>query len=105
MDARSFPPLGRKDRTEHGRADRSRARQSTASAQGFRTCLGILRLYRGIDPERAETVSARAVAIGALTYKSVASILAHKLDKPSASSRSAAMLFDHQNLRGPRYFN
>lgn len=73
--------------------------------QGFRTCLGILRLYRGIDPERAETVSARAVAIGALTYKSVASILAHKLDKPSASSRSAATLFDHQNLRGPRYFN
>jgi len=26
--------------------------------QGFRTCLGILRLYRGVDPERAEAVSA-----------------------------------------------
>lgn len=73
--------------------------------QGFRTCLGILRLYRRIDPERAETVSARAVAIGALTYKSVASILAHKLDKSSTTSSSAATLFDHQNLRGPRYFN
>ena len=73
--------------------------------QGFRTCLGILRLYRGIDPERAETVSARAVAIGALTYKSVASILAHKLDKSSTTSSSAATLFDHQNLGGPRYFN
>jgi hypothetical protein len=36
-------------------------------------CLGILRLYRGVDPERAETAFARAVAIGALTYKSVAS--------------------------------
>ena len=37
--------------------------------QGFRTCLGILRLFRGLDPARAEAVSARAVAIGALTYK------------------------------------
>src|SRR5579862_6377527 len=33
--------------------------------QGFRTCLGILRLYRGIAAERAERVSARALAIGA----------------------------------------
>ena len=37
--------------------------------QGFRTCLGILRLFRGLDPARAEAVSARAVAIGALTCK------------------------------------
>ena len=29
--------------------------------QGFRTCLGILRLYRGIDATRAEAISARAV--------------------------------------------
>jgi len=37
--------------------------------QGFRTCLGILRLYRGLVPARAEAVSARANAIGALSYK------------------------------------
>ena len=49
--------------------------------QGFRTCLGILRLFRGLDPARAEAVSARAIAIGALTYKSLASILAHNLDR------------------------
>jgi hypothetical protein len=30
----------------------------------FRTCLGILRLYRGIEPARAEAVSARAFEIG-----------------------------------------
>ena len=29
--------------------------------QGFRTCLGILRLYRGITADRAEAISARAV--------------------------------------------
>jgi transposase len=44
--------------------------------QGFRTCLGILRLYRGVDPARAEAVSARALEIGALACKSVASLLA-----------------------------
>jgi hypothetical protein len=78
--------------------------------QGFRTCLGILRLYRGLDPARAERVSARAVEIGALTYRSVASILANNLDKAAARTQhaddSAGMsLFDHANIRGPRYFN
>lgn len=73
--------------------------------QGFRTCLGILRLYRGIDPARAEAISARALDIGALTYKSVASILTHKLDSAAPSIRTPATLFDHQNLRGSRYFN
>src|SRR5208283_5780043 len=32
--------------------------------QGFRTCLGILRSYRGLDPARLEAVSARAVELG-----------------------------------------
>jgi len=49
--------------------------------QGFRTCLGVLRLLRGLDPSRVEAVAARAVEIGALTYKSIASILAHNLDR------------------------
>ena len=72
--------------------------------QGFRTCLGILRLFRGLDPARAEAVSARAVAIGALTYKSLASILAHNLDRARRQPESAAVI-DHPNVRGPRYFH
>jgi transposase len=72
--------------------------------QGFRTCLGILRFFRGLDPARAEAVSARAVAIGALTYKSIASILAHNLDRPQRQPESAAVI-DHPNVRGPRYFH
>ena len=55
--------------------------------QGFRTCLGVLRLFQGLDPARAETVSARAVEIGALNYKSIASILANKLDRGSPPDR------------------
>ena len=42
--------------------------------QGFRTCLGIMRLLRGVDPTRAEWVAARAVEIGALNYKSIAGV-------------------------------
>jgi transposase len=72
--------------------------------QGFRTCLGVMRLYRGIEPARAEAVSARAVALGALTYKSVASILANNLDRVRRPSDSAPVI-DHSNLRGPRYFH
>src|SRR3954470_6866678 len=72
--------------------------------QGFRTCLGVLRLYRGLDPARAEAVSARAVAIGALTYKSIASILAHNLDR-AAPQAGTAPVIDHPNVRGSRYFH
>ena len=72
--------------------------------QGFRTCLGILRLFRGLDPARAEAVSARAVAIGALSYKSIASILANNLDRTRPQPEGAVVI-DHPNLRGPRYFH
>ena len=73
--------------------------------QGFRTCLGILRLYRGVDPARAETVSARAVELGALACKSVASLLARKHDKTAAKDGAQTTLFDHANLRGPGYYH
>jgi len=72
--------------------------------QGFRTCLGVLRLFRGLDPARAETVAARALAIGALTYKSVASILQNNLDRAPQATESSTVIA-HQNLRGPGYFH
>ena len=72
--------------------------------QGFRTCLGVLRLFKGIDPARAESVSARAVEIGALNYKSIASILANKLDWGSRQTENPAVI-DHPNVRGPGYFH
>jgi transposase len=74
--------------------------------QGFRTCLGVLRLFRGIAPARAEAVADRALAIGALTYKSVASILANNLDRASSpADAESSSVIEHQNLRGPGYFH
>jgi transposase len=72
--------------------------------QGFRTCLGILRLFRELAPARAEAVAAHAVAIGALTYKSIASILAHNLDRRRHPPEGVTVV-DHPNVRGPRYFH
>jgi transposase len=72
--------------------------------QGFRTCLGVMRLFRDIDHARAEAVSARAVEIGGFNYKSIASILANRLAATPASAEPAAVI-EHANLRGPHYFH
>jgi len=73
--------------------------------QGFRTCLGVLRLFRGIDPARAETVSLRAVEIGALSCASVASILKHRLDRRASLPAADGTPLLHDNIRGPRYYH
>jgi hypothetical protein len=56
-----------------------------------------------IGPETAETVAARAVAVGALTYKSIASIIATKLDRVPVAEPPAVIT--HANLRGSDYFH
>jgi transposase len=74
--------------------------------QGFRTCLGILRLTRPFGPERLEAAAARALEIGTLSYRSVKSILEHKLDRQAAPARAAdAAPILHPNIRGPRYYH
>jgi transposase len=73
--------------------------------QGFRTCLGVLRLFRGIDAARAERVSLRAIEIGALSYASVASILKHRLDRPAPSQAADDAPLLHDNIRGSRYYH
>jgi transposase len=73
--------------------------------QGFRTCLGILRLYRGINATRAEAISIRAVEIGALNYQSVASILEHRLETKTAPRTADSAPILHVNIRGSRYYH
>jgi transposase len=73
--------------------------------QGFRTCLGILRSYRGLDPTRLEAVSARALELGVLNCKGVASLLARKANEAVAGKEPPAPLFEHANLRGPGYYH
>ncbi len=74
--------------------------------QGFRSCLGILRLGKSYTDARLEAACARALHIGAHSYKSIESILKHKLDKqPLPESEPASPAIAHDNLRGRDYFH
>jgi transposase len=73
--------------------------------QGFRTCLGVLRLFRGLDATRVEAVSLRAVEIGALSYASIASIIKHRLDRSAPPQAADGTPLLHANIRGPRYYH
>jgi len=78
--------------------------------QGFRSCVGILRLAKSYGPERLEAAAERALAIGAHSYTSLASILKSGLDRkprPGQAGEGEAeqTIVDHPNIRGPRYYN
>src|ERR1700733_3834088 len=74
--------------------------------QGFRACIGILRLVRSFGSERLEAAAARAIDIGALSYASLRSILDHKLDRQAAQQRAAdGPPIVHSNIRGARYYH
>src|SRR6516225_926283 len=74
--------------------------------QGFRACLGIVRLMRPFGAERLEAAATRAIEIGTLTYGSVRSILDNKLDRQSAQRLPAnGVPILHPNIRGPRYYH
>jgi transposase len=74
--------------------------------QGFRSCLGIVRLVRPFGADRVEAAATRAIEIGTLTYGSVRSILDNKLDRQAAQSRPVdAVPVLHSNIRGPRYYH
>jgi hypothetical protein len=75
-------------------------------AQGFRSCLGILRLGKKFGVDRLEKACARALAIQALSYKSIHSILKNGLERlPLPVPEPEAPCIDHRNIRGAPYFN
>lgn len=73
--------------------------------QGFRSCIGILRLAGTHGPERLEAACERALEIGAPSYSSVASILRNNLDRRTPQRATDGPAIDHGNIRGPRYFH
>jgi transposase len=74
--------------------------------QGYRACLGIVRLSRPYGAARLEAAAERALDIGARTYGSVKSILDNNLDRRPAPQRATdAKPIQHRNIRGPRYYH
>jgi len=71
--------------------------------QGFRSCIGILRLATRYDAERLDGACARALALGTRSYSSVAAILRNAREsKPREPDHPS--LF-HENIRGPGYYH
>ncbi len=74
--------------------------------QGFRAALGILRLAKHYGDARLEAACTRALAIGAANYRSVESILKHRLDRQTLPEPGSATLpLFHDNIRGPDYYH
>lgn len=72
---------------------------------GFRSCLGILRLEKVYGAQRLDAACARAHRLRALSYRSVASILKHRLDEVALEESTAGRSpIEHENVRGPEYY-
>jgi transposase len=74
--------------------------------QGFRACLGILRLARTYGPARLEAACQRGMDIGARSYGSVRSILQNGLDRAFRPEPVPDELpVQHENIRGSGYYH
>jgi transposase len=73
--------------------------------QGYRACLGILRLGKYYPAERLEAAAARALASHAHSYRSVKSILERGLEQvPLELAPPTPARAPHVHVRGARYF-
>ena len=78
----------------------------TYPEQGYRTCLGIIRLGQHYEPERVEAAAQRALKFNTCSYKSVRAILVAGLDRQTDTEeqpRQATLLL-HGNIRGSEYY-
>ena len=73
--------------------------------QGYRPCLGILRLGERFSPERLEAACHRALSSGSVSYRSIKSMLDHGFDRlPLDEQTSLELPQTHANVRGPDYY-
>jgi transposase len=72
--------------------------------QGYRSCLGILRLAKRYDAPRLEAACARALTAGARSYRHVDAILKRGLDRTTPAPPTAPVPA-HENIRGRDYYH
>jgi transposase len=75
--------------------------------QGFRSCLGLIRLADRYSPERLELACRRAQAIASPSYHSVKSILKNGLDSQPLADHAqppSTPPLEHENIRGASYY-
>jgi transposase len=74
---------------------------------GYRSCLGLFRLAKRYGTTRVENACLVALEHGARSYRNVASILTHGLDRVREGNGGppAAAPVDHENVRGSDYYH
>jgi len=75
--------------------------------QGYRSCLGIMRLEKRYGAARVEAACARALQGGARSYTSVDAILVRGLDRVALVSEPVEGVgrVPHAHVRGPAYYD
>jgi len=74
--------------------------------QGFRSCLGVIRLKDRYPPERLEKACARALKYRTLNRRSIEAILKNNLDRdPDEPEVPQLALPWHGNIRGGGYYH
>ena len=80
-------------------------RQRKHPEQGYRTCLGVLRLAKSFGRERLDAACSRALEINAHSYTSLHSILKNGLDRQRREPTTDGPAITHPNIRGADYFH
>lgn len=73
--------------------------------QGFRSCVGIIRLGKGVGDQRLEAACARALRFGTCSYRSIKSILEKGLDRQAEEPELPLHSPAHENVRGQGYYS
>jgi len=77
--------------------------------QGYRSCLGVIRLGKRYGNDRLEKACERALALRSPSYRTIQSILKTGFDSrplPDTEARADTTdPVDHENIRGPAYYS
>lgn len=77
----------------------------THPEQGFRTCLGLIRLRKTYPTERIEAAASVALQVDAVRLRSIQSILETGRDRlPLTTDEDNHVIVNHSNIRGPELF-
>jgi transposase len=72
--------------------------------QGYRACMGIMRLGKKVGNNRLDAACQRALAIGGKSYSCVRNILERGQENAPLPSEQLHLAIHHDNVRGPEYY-
>ncbi len=73
--------------------------------QGYRSCLGVIKLAKAFGHDRLDAACERALEINAHSYTSLHSILKNGLDRKPRTRATDEPAITHPNIRGADYFH